>query len=233
LVNAQASYQAALDNLTNILGLRVTRQLAIEPLEMAVDSVAIDEEAWVARALHDNPLIEQAKLECERADLSKRLAGNERLPQLDVSVSYDQLRAPISSDPAGTHLVGQVAAVSSHQQLGSDYTAARLSSRPRTVVVPTPGGPLGARRRAQPSAASNASRSSARTSSGAQAKVEYAKVNFQLGCASNLDITDAQKDLLDAETDRQRTCDLSRGLARLSNSADRFMIERARSTARR
>ena len=36
---------------------------------------------------------------------------------------------------------------------------------------------------------------------GARAKVEFAK-NFQLGRASNLDITDAQKDLLNAETDQ-------------------------------
>jgi outer membrane protein TolC len=36
---------------------------------------------------------------------------------------------------------------------------------------------------------------------GAQNKLEFATVNFQLGRASNLDITDAQKDLLKAQTD--------------------------------
>ena len=36
---------------------------------------------------------------------------------------------------------------------------------------------------------------------GARNKLEFATINFQLGRASNLDVTDAQKDLLDAETD--------------------------------
>jgi outer membrane protein TolC len=36
---------------------------------------------------------------------------------------------------------------------------------------------------------------------GARDKLEFATVNFQLGRASNMDITDAQKDLLDAEVD--------------------------------
>jgi outer membrane protein len=36
---------------------------------------------------------------------------------------------------------------------------------------------------------------------GARDKLEFATVNFQLGRASNLDITESQKDLLDAEVD--------------------------------
>src|SRR5207244_2089199 len=36
---------------------------------------------------------------------------------------------------------------------------------------------------------------------GARNKLEFAALNFQLGRASNLDVTDAQKDLLKAETD--------------------------------
>jgi len=36
---------------------------------------------------------------------------------------------------------------------------------------------------------------------GARSKLEFADVNFQLGRASNLDITDAQKDLVNAQTD--------------------------------
>jgi len=206
LVNAQASYQGALDNLTNILGLRVTRDLQIEPLEMAVDSVALDEEAWVSKALRDNPLIEQAKLECERADLTKRLAGNGRLPQLDVSVSYDQLRVPVSNDPTERAWSGQVAMSYPllNKQLGSDYTAARLSyEQSRRTVVDTERQVVLSVR----DAVRNLQRGLERIEilrkniQGAQAKVEYAKVNFQLGRASNLDITDAQKDLLDAETD--------------------------------
>jgi outer membrane protein len=206
LVNAQASYQGALDNLTNILGLRVTRELQIEPLEMVVDSVALDEEAWVAKALRDNPLIEQAKLECERADLVKRLAGNGRLPQLDLSVSYDQLRVPVSNDPVERTWSGQVAVSYPllNKQLGSDYTAARLAyDQSRRIVVDTERQVVLSVR----DAVRNLQRGLERIEilrkniQGAQAKVEFAKVNFQLGRASNLDITDAQKDLLDAETD--------------------------------
>ncbi len=40
-----------------------------------------------------------------------------------------------------------------------------------------------------------------KTIEGSRDKVEFANVNFQLGRASNLDITDAQKDLTEAESD--------------------------------
>jgi outer membrane protein TolC len=40
-----------------------------------------------------------------------------------------------------------------------------------------------------------------KTIEGAKDKVEFANVNFQLGRADNFDITDAQKDLIEAETD--------------------------------
>lgn len=206
LVNAQASYRAALDNLSNILGLRVTRELQIEPLEMRVDSVAIAEDAWVAKAMRDNPLIERAKLELERADLAKRLAGNGRLPQLDVSVAYDQRRAPFSSEPTERTWSGQVALSYPllNKQLGSDYSAAKLElDQNRRLVVDTEREVVLAVR----DAVRNLQRGLERIEilrkniEGAQAKVEFARVNFQLGRASNLDITDAQKDLLDAETD--------------------------------
>jgi outer membrane protein len=206
LVNATAQYQAGLDQLANVLAVRIARPLELETIDLAMPAIQVDEDAWVARALRENPGLEQARLDLERAELARKLAGNARLPQLDLSVAYDQVRESISGRVSERTWEGTVTMsypllprgpAGAYRQARLEYDQSRrlLADAERLVVLDVR------------DAVRNLQRSQDRISilekniEGARAKVEFAKVNFQLGRASNLDITDAQKDLLTAETD--------------------------------
>jgi len=221
LVNAQAQYQAAMDDMSNILGVRIARPLEIQDEDLAVDPQPIDEEACIAKALEDNPSVQRSRLDLDRSQLARDVAGNERLPQLDLRAGYSQSRTPLAANPATRAWEGGV--VMSYPFLnkvrGGAYEQAGIAyEQQRRVTLQTERlVTLSVR-----DAVRNLQRSQDRLSilkkstEGAQAKVEYAKVNFQLGRASNLDITDAQKDLLDSETDTVNELVIYRlGLARL------------------
>lgn len=206
LVNAEAQYQAGLDQMANVLAVRIARPLEIDTIDLATAPLPVDEDAWVARALRENPGLQQARLELERAELARKLAGNARLPQLDVAVAYDQVRESVTGRVSERGWEGTVtmsypllprAPGGAYRQARLEYDQSRrlLADAERQVVLDVR------------DAVRNLQRSQDRISilekniEGARAKVEFAKVNFQLGRASNLDITDAQKDLLTAETD--------------------------------
>jgi multidrug efflux system outer membrane protein len=206
LVNAEAQHQAALDDMSDLLGLRIGRPFEVQHVELEIAAREVDEAASVDTALRDNPDIQRGRIELERARLSRDVAGNDRLPQLDLRVGYSQRREPLDNEPNQRTWEGGVVLSypflnktlgGLHERAGLEYEQQRraaLQVERQTI--------LNVR-----DAVRNLQRSQDRISilkkniEGAQAKVEFARVNFQLGRASNLDITDAQKDLLDAETD--------------------------------
>ncbi len=212
LVNAQTEHRAALDALADVLGVRVRQTLEVVDVDVAPARVAFDEEAWVERALRDNPEVQRARWDLERDALALRVAGNERLPRLDLGLRYDDVRDGILESDFGSgrrSLRAWEASITlsypilnrergnAHRQerLRWEQSLRQLEETERQVV-------LGVRESVR-----NLRRSEERidvlqkTIVGSRDKVEFANVNFQLGRASNLDITDAQKDLTEAESD--------------------------------
>ncbi len=227
LVDAVTAYQEALDTLARVLGLQIgVRTLEIADHDVTLDSIRIDESRWIEKARRDNPALTSARLSVERSQVSKDVAHNARLPQVDVTASWDRFNDPdlneakkeenffraIAGDSiktlkhTGTR--GWTAGVVlsyplGNRTLGNNYRRAQLNleqteraadNAERQVVF-------------QVRSAVRALRNSTerllilqKNIAGARDKLEFASVNFQLGRASNLDITDAQKDLLDAET---------------------------------
>ncbi len=206
LVNAQAAVRAALDQLTDILGVRIARDVAVASVDLAPPPLRMDEDAWVARARRDNPALQRGRIELERAKLTRRVAGNARLPQLDLALAYGQQREFFAGAVEERTWEGGVTVAypllpkslnGAYRQaaLEVDQTQRVLDIAERQVVLAVREG------------VRNLQRSQDRVGilqkniEGAQAKLDFATVNFRLGRASNLDITDAQRDLLDAETD--------------------------------
>jgi outer membrane protein TolC len=214
LVTAEAQYEAALDRLSNVLGLRIARHVQIEDQDVELEPVEIQEETWVAKALRDNPSVQRARLGLVRDELAKNVAGNNRLPQLDLQVAYDEVRASITEDPLAPFQVQprerswQGSVTLSYplfnKPLGNAYrkSVLRYEQGRRLALEAERSVTLQVRDTVR-----NLQRTEDRLGilekniEGARNKLEYARVNFQLGRASNLDITEAQKDLLDAEID--------------------------------
>jgi outer membrane protein len=210
LVNAQTEHRAALDALADVLGVRVQQPIDVVYVDVQPTTVQANEEAWVQRALRNNPDVQRARFDVQRDYLAMRVAGNDRLPRLDLGLSYDDARGPeilVGADRR-TQRVWEGSITLSYpllnKPLGSAYQQAQLRYQQGRRLL------LEAERQVAldvRDSVRNLQRSEERievlqkTIEGSRDKVEFANVNFQLGRASNLDITDAQKDLTEAESD--------------------------------
>ncbi|HZL86173.1 MAG TPA: TolC family protein [Candidatus Krumholzibacteria bacterium] len=213
LVNSETEHAAALDALADVLGLPLEDSLAVVAIELGLDPIADEQPRWVEKALRDNPDLLRARIDLERDELAKNVAGNSRLPRLDLKVAYDDARDAI---PQGATTLDarrgartwqgaiEVAMPILNKPLGDNYRAAQLrhergqklrQEAERQTVLEVRDTARNLRRIEE--------RIEVLTKEiqGARDKVEFANVNFQLGRASNLDITDAQEDLVNAESD--------------------------------
>lgn len=206
LVNSQTSLQAGLDELSNILGVQIGGPVTVAPVALEPPPLAMDEAGWVARALRDNPALRRGRIEVERSDLARRTAGNERLPQLDVAIAYGQERDYFAGTLRQRNWESGVTVAYPllPKSLNGAYRQAELDAEQirrgleiaeRQVVLAVRDGVRNLRRSQDQVGILR------KNIEGAQAKLDFASVNFRLGRASNLDITDAQRDLLDAETE--------------------------------
>ncbi len=213
LVNAQTEHKDALDALANVLGVPMQANLSVEPLELTLQPIAVEDSAWVERALRDNPEVHRARLELRRDDLAADVTGNARLPRLDLTLLYGETRGAITDtdpvqDTRSRERTWQGGVEFSYpilnKTLGNAHRAAALRLEQGRALVDE------AERRVileVRQSARNQQRIEERIQvldkeiQGARDKVEFATVNFQLGRASNLDITDAQEDLVNAESD--------------------------------
>ncbi len=213
LVNAETEHENALDALANVLGIPVEQRMELVQEELALRPIAVQESLWVQHALRDNPEVLRTRSELEFDALTADVAGNARLPQLDFTLLYGETRAPHGSAEALVNVHQRVRTWQGgveisfpvlNRTLGSAHRAATLRQERSRVLVEEAERQTKLRVR---QAARNLQRIEERIAvldkeiQGAREKVEYATVNFQLGRASNLDITDAQEDLVNAESD--------------------------------
>ena len=212
LVEATTLYNDALDALARVMGLRIGNALQIAQKDVLMERVALVEEAVTQKALEDNPALEAARLQVERARLDADVAGNARLPQLDVNVNWNRVDDPDRNEGSSldfTAIKGWSTFLTASYPLGNKSLGAahqraleileqsqrNLEDVERQLMLD-----LRTALRALDNSLERVAILS-KNIEGARDKLEFASVNFQLGRASNLDIVDAQKDLLDAETD--------------------------------
>jgi len=90
LVQAESGIEQAADQLRHLLNLpQESWSAPILPLDApAFDELQIGFDAAMVQALDHRPEFKQLALDLKRAALDVRVAGTERLPQLDASVSY-------------------------------------------------------------------------------------------------------------------------------------------------
>jgi outer membrane protein TolC len=228
LVDAQTLYEDARDRLARALGLRAgTRSIDIVEKDVTLDTLHIDEARWIDKARRDNPTLAAARLGVERNRLAMKVAGNARLPQLDFGMAYThynnadeqeidirdnierimQGNLPDLIKPTGFR--GWTSSVTlsypiGNKVLGSAYRRSRLVHQQSERILEDAEHQVVLEvRTAIRALRNNVERLGIldKNIEGARDKLEFATVNFQLGRASNLDITESQKDLLDAEVD--------------------------------
>ncbi|MDZ7266775.1 MAG: TolC family protein [candidate division KSB1 bacterium] len=206
LLNAETDYQTALDQLKEQMGLPITLPITIAADTLGFRPPLLNEEEWIKLALQNNPALRAAELTISLRDLQASVAGNRRLPVFNAVGSYarsfdrDEERDPNGSSwSIGLNL--------SYPFLAPTYAAeaeiARLErSRAEDAYQTLQRQTILAVRQIHRKLQNSIARLAVlqRSITAAREKVEFATTMFNMGRASNLDITDAIEALLRAET---------------------------------
>jgi outer membrane protein TolC len=207
LIKGQTDHQVALDLLKEVMGLPLGTPITLRQIELGFSPILLDEEELIRSAMQNNPAIKSAEIAVPRSKLELTVTRNALLPQLDLigeyvgrlDVNTDQnknlsengwqagfsLSYPFFNREAAANVKNAEIALSQEQE--------RLVNLQRQIE-------LGIReivRRIYSSAEEiNAIN---RSMEAAEEKLDFAMTMYNLGRASNLDITDAQEALVEAE----------------------------------
>ena len=207
-ITSETEYQRSLDVLKDIMGLPIEMPVEVAGAELSYSTDPLNEKVLIQRALKDSPLIRRAEFSVKSSRLQHSVARNQLLPRLDLSVQYngrldsdtDQNRTVNSKDWEATvslrypFLDRAASADAEKARVLVSQDEDRLADLQRQIVLSL--------RDIVRSAYSSVEELSAirRSIEAAEQKVDFATTMFNLGRASNFDITDAQEALLKAQT---------------------------------
>lgn len=208
LIAAQTDYERALDKLKDVLGLPIEMEIELEDVKLSYSPEPLDVEVLTRMALENNPLIDMLHISIENYKLKHKIARNMLLPRVDLVMAYngafdidrDQNKTVNSSDfrialnfsypflDRASYAEAEKARIALQQeQIRLLDLQRQLKLSVREVVRST-------------YSSIEEIEALKRSIEAAQEKVEFATLMFNLGRASNLDVTDAQEALLKAQT---------------------------------
>lgn len=208
LIKSATDYQTSLDLLKNEMGVAIEQELQLAPDSLKFVPVRLDEQALLQSALQQNPSLQALAYEIKNAKLSRSLANNAALPQVDVFAAYvaghekDRLantevlrtRGWTAGVNVSYNFLSREArgeAQSAHLALVQQEDRYAALQREITLSI----------REIVRNTVSSAAEVEAieRSIAVAEQKLEFARAMFNLGRASNFDVTDAQEFLLKAQ----------------------------------
>lgn len=209
LIKSQSDYEFALDALKEVMGVPIEMPIAVFGVELSYAPVSLQEERLLRQALENNPSLHSAEAGIDRSRLQLKVAKNQLLPQFDVIAGYSgSFEKEDKVQGIDLRTTGFVTTVSlSYPFL--DRAAAASAENAQIALSQQEDNVLNLKRQLALSVRSivrntyssiEAINTLRRTIEAAEQKVEFATTMFNLGRASNLDITDAQEALLKAQT---------------------------------
>jgi|GEM_PF-1441119 len=204
LIRAQTDYQLALDQLKEVMGIPLATPIALIAPELRFAPVNLNEAALIQAALQNNPLLHSTSFAIAVGKLRLREEKNALLPQLDLvgslsgrfdkntdqnknlenyggQVTLNLNYTLLSRDAAARAEQAQITVVQQEERLREQQRQLTLNIRSIVRSVYSGHEELKALQR---------------SIAAAEQKVDFATTMFNLGRASNLDITDAQESLL-------------------------------------
>jgi outer membrane protein len=229
LVSAQADLESAKDAFVDVLGLPIDREVLLRDKGIGFQPIPLELDKWTAIALSNRPEILEIDEKLKKSLLNIRAAKNTVLPQVDLVASYgrSQLGSTFgrSLDLRGQDWsagivfsvpIGNVGAKSALARAEIEHARFQeeLLQQKRQVELQVRAAVIKLQKSLERMEAFRV------IVEQAKGKLEVANGRFALGLATNLDITDAQADILDAETNLLRAIvDYNIGLAELEASA--------------
>jgi outer membrane protein TolC len=208
LIKSQSEYELALDALKEVMGLPIEMPIAVAEVELSYAPVPLQEERLLRQALENNPSLHSAEAGIDRSRLQLKVAKNQLLPQLDLIAGYSGSFERDTDQDIDLRTTGFTTTVSlSYPFL--DRAAVASAENAQIALSQQQDNVLNVKRQLALSvrhivrnthSSIEAINTLKRSIEAAEQKVEFATVMFNLGRASNLDITDAQEALLKAQT---------------------------------
>ncbi len=209
LIKAQNDFELALDALKDVMGLPIEAPIRLDSVGLSYKPVTFEERALLDAALKNSPQLQAANIAVQRNRLERSVAKNAVLPQLDLVASYtsdrtkDALLNQNLSNSGGwqasvnlsyAFLSREAAAEAENAEISVRQQEDRVLALQRQIIVDirdimrgvyTARGEIGAIEQ---------------SIQAAQDKFAFSQTMFNLGRASNFDVTDAQEFLLKAQT---------------------------------
>lgn len=214
--------------LRDVLGLPIGEPLIPAELSVPFHPVEFRLDHWISHALENRPEIQSVLVRMEQSALNVQVAANAVLPKLDAVGLFRRHDFGLSSRKvwgfdsqtwaAGIEFEIPFGSVAARERLQSARIQHRrvereLESVGRAIEIEVRSEEIGLRENLANLRAQAAKVEQARS------KLEIARVRFERGLANNLDITDSQVDLVDAESALlSAAVDYTNGLARLEAS---------------
>ncbi len=208
-IKAQNDFELALDALKDVMGLPIEMPIRVDSAGLSYIPIVLQEAELVQLALQNNPQLQTAQIDIKRNRLLRSVAKNAVLPKLDLVASYSSDHGKDALQNQNTARLGGWQASLSlsyaflSREAGAEAENAELNVRQqedrtlelqRQIVVSirdivrsvyTAAGEITA---------------IAQSIKSAEDKLDFSRTMFNLGRASNFDVTDAQEFLLKAKT---------------------------------
>jgi outer membrane protein TolC len=209
LAENRAAFDDAQLVLRDVLGTPIERPVEPSDARIPFDPVPIETQKWVSAALENRPEILGVLNRLDQTALAVRVAENEVLPALDFFGSYgragfsESFRTTFDWDSqswtTGLHFEIPFGNVAARERLrvakfANERVERELRDLERRIQIEVRAESISLR--------SNFANLAAQTAKLEQSRDKYETANtrFRLGLADNFDVTDAQQDVIDAET---------------------------------
>ena len=200
LATGEAERELAQNALRKVLGLPIDTQVQVSDQTIPFDPIEIELEKWVQEALLRRPEMVRARTEIEKVELSVRVRKNETLPSLDVlggfEPGFDGDSWNWKARGQFSYPIGNVAARSRLKQATLDR--ARLNTElvrvKRAIELEIREVEIRLRQ------ALARLKSLVVGVENARSKRKIARGRFEMGLANNLDIRNADEELISTET---------------------------------
>jgi outer membrane protein TolC len=205
----RAAFDASQLALRDVLGTPIDQPVLPSESTVPFDPIQIQLAKWLAQAVENRPEIRALLTRLDQTALAVRIAENEVLPALDLLGSFGRVGFSNSSRStwdmdsqawaAGLHFEIPLGNVAARQRLLAarllnERVERELRNQQRGIEIEVRGEVISLRENFDDLAAQTAKVEQARD------KLETANTRFRLGLADNFDVTDAQEDVVAAET---------------------------------
>ncbi len=200
IATSRAELRVQENELRRVIGLPVGVRVVASETVIPFEPIPIDLADWITRALRNRPELLRARAELKQADLAKRVAGNGKLPELGINGTFqpgfDWASYNYEAGLSFRMPIGNKGPQARYRQAEGMRSMARIQLFRAQRDVELEVRELEIRLRENLERIEHLSHSV----ESARAKREVASGRFQLGLASNLDVVNADEQLIRAES---------------------------------